>query len=522
MEQSNRLKAWFKAYQLVLIFAAAKLLIHLLTATNYGFQRDAYLYLAQSQHLDWGFFSTPPLLAFVTRIHTFIWGDSLLAVRLLPALIGSISLFIVGWLIKQLKGGNMALLIGLTAYLVSPAFLRTAALLQPVIFNHFFWLLAAVVLFQLVRKQDPKIILWMIPVLGLGWMAKYSIIFYGSALLAAMVISRHRKLLWSWYLPVALVGGLLVILPNLLWQYQHNWPVFSHMSELQDSQLGNVLVKDFLFAQIFMHFPALLVWLGGLIWLIFNKKHRDYRIFAWAFVITLLMIMLLKGKFYYTIAAYTILVVFGAVAWEQWALKSRKFVGYIVLGLILWNGVFILPFSLPVLKPDRMVKYDQVMIKMGLGIMLKWEDGEVHDLPQDYADMVGWDELAQMVWSFYDDLPPDIQAKTMVYGEFYGAAGAVRHYRPDSSYPDVYGFNDAFMEWIPRNPQFEHLIYVGYTDRIDLYFEDLQLVDRVDHPHFRERGLPVWFGSHPTTKLWADWEESWQESKGRFTRESKE
>ena len=126
----DRLRQWFKAYWIVLLFALAKLLVHLLTATNYGFQRDAYLYLAQSQHLDWGFFSTPPLTAFITRIHTLVWGDSLLAVRLLPALIGAISIFLVGWLIKVLKGGPVALLMGLTAYFLSPAFLRPAALLQ--------------------------------------------------------------------------------------------------------------------------------------------------------------------------------------------------------------------------------------------------------------------------------------------------------------------------------------------------------------------------------------------------------
>ena len=96
-----------------------------------------------------------------------------------------------------------------------------------------FWLLAAVVIFQMIRKQNPKLLLWMIPVLGLGWLNKYSIIFYGSALLAAMIISRNRKLLWSWALPLTLAGGLLVILPNLLWQFQHNWPVISHMGELQ-------------------------------------------------------------------------------------------------------------------------------------------------------------------------------------------------------------------------------------------------------------------------------------------------
>jgi hypothetical protein len=514
----ERIKSWILEYRIVMLFALAKLVLHLVTATNYGLQRDAYLYLAQSRHLDWGFFSTPPMVAFVTRLHTMVWGDSILAVRLLPALIGALSIFLVGWMIKQLKGGSLALIIGLGAYFLSPGFLRPAALLQPVIFNHLFWLLTAVVVFQLVRKQDKLMLLWLIPVLGLGWLAKYSIIFYGSSLLVALIISRHRNLLWSWYLLVAIAGGLLLILPNLIWQFQHNWPVISHMSELQETQLGNVLLKDFLLAQLLIHLPALPVWMGGLIWLLVHKKHRDFRLFAWAFLFTLLLIILLRGKAYYTIAAYTMLIVFGALAWEHWAARPRRYLAYILLFLIFCNGIFALPFSLPVYAPERMIKYDQSMIKLGLDVMLTWEDGEVHDLPQDYADMVGWDELGAKVWDFYDSLSDSVKAGTLVYGEFYGCAGSMDYFRPDDSYPDVYSFNDAYMEWIPRAPELTHMIYVGYSDRVESYFSEVKLVGKVENPHFREKGLPIWFGSHPTPKLFADWEETWQEDVAPFLR----
>ena len=51
-----------------------------------------------------------------------------------------------------------------------------------------------------------------------------------------------------------------------------------------------------------------------------------------------------------------------------------------------------------------MIVYDHKMIDRGMEVMLKWEDGEMHDLPQDYADMVGWDELGKKVWDFYDGL----------------------------------------------------------------------------------------------------------------------
>jgi len=514
----KKLREWTKEYWIILLFALTKLVLHLITASNYGFQRDAYLYMAQAKHLDWGFFSTPPLVAFVTRIHTLFWGDSLVAVRLLPALIGAASLFMAGWLIKQLKGGVMAQLIGLTAIFLSPAFLRTSSLLQPVVFNHFFWLLAAVVVYKLVHKQEAKQLLWLIPVLGLGWMAKYSIIFYASALLTALLLSPHRKLLWTKYLLWTLAGGLILILPNLLWQHMHNWPVLSHMSELQDTQLGAMGLKDFLFAQLLMHLPAFPVWIGGLIWLIFNRKHRSYRLFAWAYVFTLLLIILLQGKFYYTIAAYTILMVFGAIAWEQWSSRPRRWIAWVVLALIIFNGIYTLPLSLPVYKPERMVEYGKKQVERGLGVMFMWEDGEIHELPQDFADMVGWDELGRKVWNFYGTLDDSVKASTLVYAEFYGAAGAMDYYRPLEIYPEVYCFNDAYMEWIPRKPTLEYMIYVGYSDRVPLYFDKVELLGRVEHPHFREKGLPIWFGSHPTPKLYEDWEASWQESKGRFTR----
>jgi len=514
----TKFSSWMKDYWIILLFTITKLMIHIFTATNYGLQRDAYLYLAQAAHPAWGYFSTPPLLAFIIRIHTFIWGDSVLALRLIPALAGCAGMFIVGWLIRQLRGGWFAQVTGLTAYLLSTAFLRPSVLLQPVIFDHLFWLLSAVVVFRMIQRQDPCQLLWMIPVLGLGWLNKYSIVFYGMALLVALVICRQRRLLWSWYLPVAVAGGLLVILPNLVWQYQHNWPVITHMHELQETQLVNVVAGDFLASQLFMHAPALPVWTAGLIWLSFSREHRRYRVFAWTFVLTLLMILLLHGKFYYTIAAYTILVAFGGIAWERWMCRSHPLVGVAVLSVVVFLGIVALPLSLPLYKPERMAEYGRMQIELGFEAIFKWEDGKVRPLPQDFADMVGWDELGKMVWEFYDRLPDSVRSETMVYGENYGHAGAMRYHRPGPSCPEPCSFSDAFMEWVPRRPEATYFIYAGYSDRLPVYFSDLELVGMVENPWFRESGLPVYFGSHPTSELFRDWEDEWQHTRGRFTR----
>jgi hypothetical protein len=163
-----------------------------------------------------------------------------------------------------------------------------------------------------------------------------------------------------------------------------------------------------------------------------------------------------------------------------------------------------------------MVAFGEKMINRGMDVLLKWEDGQVHPLPQDYADMVGWDELGEKTWTFYAELPDSVRSDTWVYGENYGHAGAALYHRPEGAAAPVYSFNDAFMQWVPRKPGCSHLIYIGYSDRLPGYFEELRQVGEVEHPYFREAGLPIWFGSRPTETLYEDWETAWQESAGRF------
>ena len=76
----------FSGSIIVLCIAGAKVLFHLLTANRYGIFRDELYYLACAEHLDWGYVDQPPLIAIIAWIERHAFGDSLLAVRLLPAL----------------------------------------------------------------------------------------------------------------------------------------------------------------------------------------------------------------------------------------------------------------------------------------------------------------------------------------------------------------------------------------------------------------------------------------------------
>src|SRR5437588_12979071 len=108
---------------IVLILAAAKLVFHLLIANRYGIFRDELYYLACSEHLGFGYVDQPPLIAFIAWIARHLFGESLIGLRLLPALAGAATLWLSGKLARELGGGTFAQALAALATLTAPIFL---------------------------------------------------------------------------------------------------------------------------------------------------------------------------------------------------------------------------------------------------------------------------------------------------------------------------------------------------------------------------------------------------------------
>src|SRR5215813_14595770 len=93
---------------LVLYIATGKLLLHLLTATRYGLFRDELYYLACAQHMAWGYVDHPPLTVLIAWIGRHVFGESPIAVRLLPAIAGAGLVWLTGKLARDMGGGRFA------------------------------------------------------------------------------------------------------------------------------------------------------------------------------------------------------------------------------------------------------------------------------------------------------------------------------------------------------------------------------------------------------------------------------
>ena len=204
LEIGSRNSKLFGDWHLIFLFATIKLLLHFITYSNFELHRDAYLYYAQSEHLAWGYIAVPPSIAVIGKFATLIFGNTTFGLRFFPALIGAINMIIIGLAVKELGGKKIAITLANLAYLLSPSYLHVNALFQPVSFNHFYWLLSGYFILIMIRRNDPKIWIWIAITFGLAFLNKYSIVFFLHSLCNFIVdlqlsASVYIKIFYNWF-----------------------------------------------------------------------------------------------------------------------------------------------------------------------------------------------------------------------------------------------------------------------------------------------------------------------------------
>jgi len=436
-------------------FAAVKLLVHFLTNTNYTFHRDEFLYIDDGNHLAWGFLEVPPLTPLFGKILTTIVGDSVFGVRLLPALVGALMIFLSARIVKELGGGKWGIIFACTSFLTSLAFLRTNTLFQPVCLDQLWWvvmLLLALLIVKYHRKTD-YLLLGIAG--GLGWMTKYSIVFIAIALVLGILVTMQRKRVSVKYLSMSLGIAFLIAIPNLIWQYTHNFPIVQHMDELSRTQLVHVDPAEFLIGQVLMQFAGVGIWFAGVVWLLFSKSAHQYRFLGWTYVFLIGLLLALSGKDYYTLGIYPVMMAAGGVAIEQW-IKNRV-VRYVLLTTLVVLNIFVLPMGVPVLSVERMVTYCKYLEIFG--IEQRWEDGEKYPIPQDYADMQGWEEPVATVAKHYHALPEEKKATCLIFGAGYAHVGPLNYYRRKYNLPEAYSLDASYVFWVSDSLKFDNMFW---------------------------------------------------------------
>lgn len=479
---------------LIVLLAVIKFLLpFFLQHSVYQLHRDEYLYLAEGHHMSWGYMEIPPLLSVFAWISNLM-GGSMFWVKLWPALFAVFTFLLVAKIILSLGGKVFALILGWLPFVLD-GYLRLFFLFMPNFLDVFFWTLIAFSIIRYSQTQQNRWLYLFGIAIGLGMMSKYSVAFFSASIIAGILLTTQRKVFTNKHFYFALLIALLIFIPNIIWQYLHRFPVINHMSELQEEQLKYNTATGFIKSQFFMNLPCVFIWVAGLIFVIFGKHAKPYRLFAWTYLFVIALLILLRGKDYYALGAYPVLFSFGAFYLEKATSVSWRWSRYAMLVFALALGLFGMPLTMPLAPPAKLAAYYKKtgMSKTG---SFKWEDQQMHPLPQDFADMIGWKEMALKTGAVYNSLSPEDRKKTFVYCRAYYTAGALNYYRKEAGLPEVYSDNASFLFWMPDKFDIKNLILLGHDvpgkdDIVFQQFEKMTIKDSVNMPLFRETGMKI-------------------------------
>ena len=451
-----------RSYLLLILLLLFKLVFHFqIIHPAYNLHRDEFLHLDQANHLAAGYLSVPPFTAFLSLLIKWL-GGGVFWVRFFPALFGALTMLIIWKLVELMKGGWYAQVLAAVVFLCS-AMSRINMLYQPNSFDVLSWTLILYLLVLFVKTGTPQLLLWLGAVVGVAFLNKYNVLFLVAGLLPALLISSHRKIFLNKYLYGGLLIALLLAAPNIIWQVRNGLPVIHHMKELASTQLVNVERSGFIIEQLLFFLLGTLVWGAALVGFVRYEPFKPYRFAGWTFLFVMAIFVYLKAKAYYALGLYPVLIAFGSVYWERLFLRRPLYVrlGCVWLLLVMVPTLRFFRMIFPVIAPQQL---ELSMKEKDREIFAKWENGKVHNLPQDFADMLGWRELAGLVTQAYEKVPASERRNTLILCDNYGQAGAINYYAGGKVSPAI-TFSADYVYWFPAMDTLHYLIIVGEEPR---------------------------------------------------------
>ncbi len=467
------------ASTLILCLAACKLAIHLYADRHYGYFVDELYYLACGRHLGWGYVDHPPLIALITRVVQRVIGESLPAIRFLPAVAGAAEVAITALITRELGGGRFAQGFGGLAVLMAPGILSLDNLLTMNAFEPLFWLGCALLVIRMAKTGNTRLWIWFGVAAGLGLENKYSMGMFGAGLILGLLLTPERRILWSPWLWIGGAIALLIFLPNLLWNVQHHFPFLEEQANLRHTGRDVPLSPFSFFAQevLAMHPLTLPIWLGGL-WFFFTDAGKPYRAVGWAWLFTAVVIVAMSPRIYYLFPAFPLVFAGGAVLWERWLVWRWTRIAWPVLLVV--TGALLSPIVIPVLPPETYIRYaDATHLAPP-----KIETHKLGPLPQIFADQFGWEEMTQQVANAFNSLPPDVRPKTAIFAQNYGQAGAIDLFGPKYGLPPAISPHQSYFLWGPHGYTGESIIVMdGRQEDLQGKFAEVRKVGSVYHPY---------------------------------------
>ena len=243
---------------------------------------DEAYYWYWSKHLAWGYYSKPPLIAFVIKIFTSIFGNNIYGVKIASNLFYTLSAFFVYLISKELFSDNkLAFLSGIVFFTI-PGISYLSEIISTDCLLVFFWSFSLYFFIKAIKSD--KWTDWILAGIGAGTglLSKPTMIIFAFSVIFYLLIQK-KEIFKSKKLYIAIILAAFIYLPNLIWNYHHHFIMFHHIeniSEIQSqSHFHPIKFFEFLGAQFGVFGP---VFFGVYLYLIFKIsvifKKNEYKL----------------------------------------------------------------------------------------------------------------------------------------------------------------------------------------------------------------------------------------------------
>lgn len=425
---------------LLVIFCGIKLALHVTGDYNSGFQGDELLHIQTGNHPDIGYMEFPPVIGWLAFLQNQFHSSSVFVHHIFTHIASLLIMIVLALTTVLLGGKNRAVIIVLVCVLVAPAFGRSQQLFQPVVFSQLAWVLAFYQLARFVKTTERKYLFYLTLTLVFGVLSKYDAVFFIGGLGALLFFPRMRLALGKSYTWKYMLLFMVLIIPNIYWQYEHDFPVLQMFSRLYETQLDKLSIADTLTDLIVALNPlTAMVWIGGLIFMFRANDRQLFRPLAFTVLLSITLLAISRSKFYYFFPSVLTLLVFGGVWLERLLQGKRQWIFYPVAGLLILSGLVMIPFGLAVLPLDGFIKLAKI----------KEEDGR---RPVEFAEYYGrehWSNTLTALREVYDSLPAAEKQDCLIWGKHYRQAGAVNLFRTQYELPVAFSYHGSFYLWAP-------------------------------------------------------------------------
>lgn len=453
-----------KTDNLILLgLAMGGIAIHILLNGQYGFHRDELDIIMNARQLDWGYVAYPPLTPLLARISLVLFGDSLRGMRIFPAIAQGIAMILAGLMAREMGGKRNAQILSAFVVFIAPISLMAGTWIMYFSFDYLWWVVVAYFLVRLLATDDPRCWLGIGAGIGFGMQTKFTMAFWVMALIAAVLITPTRKYLRSKWLYLGAGLALLIYLPNLIWQIQHDFISLNFLSTIHARDVLWGRADDFLIEQLYgtTNPFSLPLWMLGLGLCLFAPSMKRFCTLGWMFIVTFLIFLINRGRAYYVAPAYVMLLAAGCVGFERWLetrTENTRRVGF----NLLWGAQLIGSLiAIVIMKPIAPINSSLWKVTSSIN--------------EDVVEMVGWPDLTAQVADIYQSIPETEKPRTVILTGNYGEAGALDLYGGEYGLPRIISGSNSLWYRGYGEPEPQTVIVVGFeSSQVNNFFSSCE------------------------------------------------